>query len=1005
MKPGCLSMSLLAAVTTMAAAGEVAIQQLGTLTPQYSRVAYGEIAATQFADTEQGTIDGDDVLDTTADITIAWEMSLKALSPNDARDFIFSLGNGDSSGLSLFWKDSDDTFYLQAESGATQLGGDGSGGTAALSYKPTTGDDLNISRTWVVSLDTDATASTLSLFIDGKLIGSVTGGPITDWSPEITGAFRQGPSGVTPLREDFGSAGAAGTVGSSQIDTSALRCYENIVATPVPEGHPYVTSFTVDPARITAGESCTLNWTVKEATTVTITPGVGDVTSQTINGSGSVEVTPPGPVRYTLTVTNAEGSSAANLDVPVDITFSVDQTRIDAGQPCTLSWQVGNATSVSIEPGIGDVTPQTSGGSGSLTVTPTQTTHYTLTATYGSGSSKAESGVRVIGKTADRRPNIILFYVDDMGWQDTSVPFWDKETIFNRRYITPSMETLASNGVVLTNAHACAALCGPSRYALMSGLLPARSHYTFNGSQNSPTVNAPVWDPLPIQDRPTLARSLNALGYHTVQVGKWHLGNAASIYSAGYDVKIGGHDKGQPGSYYGNVKFGSGEYQVPDLGEYHGQNIFLTEALTLEANKQIEAAVRNAEPFFLYMSHYAIHAPIQADSRFTAHYNDSSDSDHYISNSTERAYATLIEGMDKSLGDLMTKVTELGVDRETIIVFSTDNGGVSKSPRGPSPYGGSTHNWPLRLGKVWTYEGGHRVPTLVSWVTPDNANPVQQAHPVAGNRKDARFISQLDFFPTLVSMAGGTPPEGLDGDDISPWFANTPELSRPASFLWHQPNWRPDAGVPHQTGFTYGDFKIIHFIENNTWELYDLSTDISETTNLAATHPEKLAILARKMTRKLQEVGAQHPTWKATGEEIKTIPPGPPPAQDVDYDGVPDADEDNNGDGIISPGESDPNRFDRFERLNFRIERETGALRVKYRRVSGPTPDIWFKLLKSENALLWNDYVDSEPVTDYDHGDGTSTIGHAVHPSGEDSPTTQLFRLQIGGPAVDGYTP
>ncbi|MCP5536456.1 MAG: sulfatase-like hydrolase/transferase [Akkermansiaceae bacterium] len=498
----------------------------------------------------------------------------------------------------------------------------------------------------------------------------------------------------------------------------------------------------------------------------------------------------------------------------------------------------------------------------------------------------------------DKRPNIILFYVDDMGWQDTSVKFHTSGTIYNRRYITPNMETLASRGVKFTQAYSAASICQPARYALMSGLLPAASGYTYNGAgDTTATIRPPKFDPPPIDQLNTLPRALQALGYETIHIGKWHIMGTHPDYSrnilaAGFNRKIAANDAGQPGSFLGTENFGEpGKFHVPGLEAYHGKDIYLTEAITRESNKEIARCAAVGKPFFLYLAHYAIHKPIQLDRRFACHYDGREDGGHFIDNDIERSYATMIEGMDKSLGDIMNQLKALGIDEETLIVFSSDHGGLTFTDRGPSAYPEGTfpptgiavsnqsHNYPLRYGKSWLYEGGVRVPMIVSWASPNAANPVQKNYPVRVAATEDRPVSQLDFFPTLVKAAGGTPPGSVHGHDISHYFSGSRGSDRPAMFLWHQPHYRPDHNIPHLTAMRFGKWKIVHRIESATWELYDLSTDIHECRNLAPTHPRELARFSRMMVRELEKAGARHPTRTSDGKEIRPVPTPATPLQ------------------------------------------------------------------------------------------------------------------------------
>jgi arylsulfatase A-like enzyme len=683
--------------------------------------------------------------------------------------------------------------------------------------------------------------------------------------------------------------------------------------------------------------------------------------------------------------------------------FTVSGHRIAEGQSTTLSWKVIPGSTVSIQPGVGDVTAQTSNGLGSVMVTPADTTTYTLTVVDGPSTSTATTGVRVIGAGADTRPNIVLFLVDDMGWQDTSVEFHSSQTIYNRRYITPSMETLASKGVKFTNAYSAGTICQASRFALMSGLLPASSGYTYNGAGSmTTTIRPPVFDPPPIDNIDTIPRSLQSLGYRTVQIGKWHITgtnptSSANVLASGFDDKIAVAPGGQPGSYTGTYGAG-GSAAVPDLEAYHDTGTFLSEALTLEANKVIDDSVSQGKPFFLNFCHYAVHTPIQNDSRFDANYDDSGDGDHYVSNGIERSYATLVQGMDKSLGDVMAKLDALGVAGDTLIVFSSDHGGLSFAFRGTTAYPGAfptsptsagdneSHNYPLRYGKSWTYEGGIRVPTIIGWSNPDPANPIQTAYPVRSNVTDDRFVSQLDFFPTLLAAAGGAAPGTVDGYDVSHYLSGTSGSDRPVRMVWHQPHYRADHNVPHNTSFRLGNWKVHYRIETGAFELYDLSTDISEINDLSASHPRELALLTRELVRELERVGARYPTWIADDAEIRPIPVVDD-SVDSDFDGIPDAQEDLNGNGLVDPGETDPSLFDDLSFLDFRLDlvlREALALRP-----TGAT-GVGMKLQEGESLSDWSLGVGPDQVTD--NFDGTETLSWPFSTTGKPK---NFFRVQI----------
>ncbi|HET9488009.1 MAG TPA: sulfatase-like hydrolase/transferase, partial [Chryseosolibacter sp.] len=329
-------------------------------------------------------------------------------------------------------------------------------------------------------------------------------------------------------------------------------------------------------------------------------------------------------------------------------------------------------------------------------------------------------------------PNIIVFLVDDMGWQDTSLPFWIRKTELNMRYHTPNMERLAREGMRFTNAYATP-VCTPTRTSLMTGMNVAHHHVTnwthiqknrsadFEDSQ----FNMTRWnhDGLsPGEDIPNtahatpLAQILKENGYFTVHVGKGHWGSMGSPgsnpHNLGFMVNIAGNATGHPQSFKGTENFGNmpGKttfHAVQGLSEYYGEEIFLTEALTREALKALDAPIRNGQPFYLNMAHYAVHTPLQDDVRFYQKYLDAGLEEK------EAKYASMIEGMDKSLGDIMDFLEEKKVESKTAIIFMSDNGGLSLTPlRGGKPH---THNFPLRAGKGSVYEGGIRVPMIVKW--------------------------------------------------------------------------------------------------------------------------------------------------------------------------------------------------------------------------------------------------------------------------------------------------
>ena len=376
------------------------------------------------------------------------------------------------------------------------------------------------------------------------------------------------------------------------------------------------------------------------------------------------------------------------------------------------------------------------------------------------------------GALAQEKPNIILFLVDDMGWQETSVPFYKDETPLNRRYRTPNMERLAQMGVKFTQAYACA-ISSPSRCSLMSGMNAARHRvtnwtleYDVQTDVPSDVLQLPDWNYNGIQpealaterDRKnsavitSLPQLLKDNGYYTIHCGKAHFAARGTTgeepLNFGFDVNIGGAANGAPGSYLAENEYGTGAFHVAGLEKYYNTGTFLTEALTIEALKAIEKPLAKGQPFYLYMSHYAIHVPYNPDKRFTGNYQDADGQgvhDEQLNarlDNNEINHAALVEGMDKSLGDILDFLAERpDVARNTIVLFMADNGGQGVGPRQGRQ--NRDQNWPARAGKGSSYEGGVHEPMIVSWPGVTKGGTVNE------NR-----VMIEDFFPSILEMAG-----------------------------------------------------------------------------------------------------------------------------------------------------------------------------------------------------------------------------------------------------------
>lgn len=465
------------------------------------------------------------------------------------------------------------------------------------------------------------------------------------------------------------------------------------------------------------------------------------------------------------------------------------------------------------------------------------------------------------------QPNIVFFFVDDMGWQDTSLSFHTETTKLNEQYHTPNMEQLAREGVKFTQAYATA-VCSPSRISLMTGMNAARHKVTTwtlikdkSPEPNHPTLTPPEWNvngltAVPNEERSIYAETLPQLlkkgGYKTIHAGKAHFGaketSGEDPLNLGFDVNIAGHAAGGPGSYWAKYNFsadwrapGNHIWDVPGLEKYHGTDTYLTEALTIEANEAINKAVEEKKPFYLYMSHYAIHAPWEQDDRFHQKYVDAG------LNEFDAVYASMLEGMDKSLKDIRDNLKRLGVDQNTIIVFMSDNGAPKQAAR----------NLPLRGHKLTPYEGGIRVPMIVKW--PGITQP---------NTINNQYLIIEDIFPTFLQMASlnEEAKKSPDGISFTPLLTGKGSYETGRPIYWHYPN---TYDQPPYSVIRKGDWKLIYHHANRKLELFNLIDDISEENDLFKENISKAKELAKLLSDHLKETGGQMPIDKASGNPVE----------------------------------------------------------------------------------------------------------------------------------------
>lgn len=483
------------------------------------------------------------------------------------------------------------------------------------------------------------------------------------------------------------------------------------------------------------------------------------------------------------------------------------------------------------------------------------------------------------GERADKRPNIILFMVDDMGWEDTSLPFWSEKTHYNKMYETPNMERLAAQGMMFTQAYA-SSISSPTRCSLITGTNAGR-HRVTNWTLEKNTATDRKSDVLQLPDwnyngvsqvggtpntfvGTSFVQLLKNSGYHTIHCGKAHFGAidtpGEDPHHWGFEVNIAGHAAGGLASYLGEENYGhtkdgkpSSLMSVPGLEKYWETETFVTEALTKETLVALDKAKKYNQPFYLYMAHYAIHVPIDKDMRFYQKYIDKG------MTPKEAAYATLIEGMDKSLGDIMDWLDANGEADNTVFLFMSDNGGLTSEPQWRD---GQLHtqNFPLNSGKGSAYEGGIREPMIVRW--PGVVEP---------NTKCDKYVIIEDFYPTILEMAQVKhyqTVQPIDGVSFLPLLKGKGDPSKGRSLYWNFPNiWGNDGpGIGPTCTVRNGDWKLIYYYQTRKKELFNIPEDIGEKNDLSQQYPDIVKRLSKQLGSYLRRVDGQRPSFKATGK-------------------------------------------------------------------------------------------------------------------------------------------
>ena len=440
-----------------------------------------------------------------------------------------------------------------------------------------------------------------------------------------------------------------------------------------------------------------------------------------------------------------------------------------------------------------------------------------------------------------RPPNIILILADDLGWADTQLNGGDLVE-------TPNLLKLAREGVNFTTAYSAAPICSPTRAAIMTGKAPARLHMTIwhEAAAEPPPQNRKAIPPVVESNLPhsevTLAEVLKARGYLTAHVGKWHLGTGGYYpESQGFDINIGGTYWGAPQTFFypysGSGRFRNEFRYVPGL-HWGEKGEYLTDRLTTEAIRIIEKAADR--PFFLNLWHHAPHTPIEAKPEHVAYYKQKLKPGMHHQNAVA---AAMVHSLDENVGRLLRKLDELKLARDTVVIFTSDNGGFI----GPFEGVPVTNNHPLRSGKGSLYEGGIRVPLIVRW-NGAKAGSVC-AEPVISN----------DLFATVAELAGATA-TAQDGKSLVPLLKDPGAKLGRTDLFFHYPHYY--ATTSPVSAIRSGDWKLLEYHEDNRIELYNLASDPSEKQNVATAQSERAGDLKNRLHAWRASVGAQMPTVK-----------------------------------------------------------------------------------------------------------------------------------------------
>ncbi len=451
------------------------------------------------------------------------------------------------------------------------------------------------------------------------------------------------------------------------------------------------------------------------------------------------------------------------------------------------------------------------------------------------------------------KPNIVFILLDDLGWKDLGC-------YGSSFYETPVLDRLAREGMSFSDAYASCPVCSPTRASVLTGKYPATVGVTqyIGGHAVGKLCDVPYFHALPASEH-SLARALGEGGYQTWHVGKWHLGNRITKpQQHGFDINIGGAEFGHPPKGY------FAPWGLPGLEDFE-EGEYLTDRLTQDSIDLIKTR-DTQKPFFLNLWHYAVHTPIQAPEDLVAKYEakarrlglDQQESfvegDHFPCEhksdqrirrrviQSDPAYAAMIENLDTNIGRLLDVLREEDIEGDTLVVFTSDNGGLATAEGSP------TSNAPLAEGKGWMYEGGTREPLIARW-----------PGVISASSSCRTPVTSTDFYPTFLEAAGLPPisEQHCDGTNLMPLLRGEEELEREAIF-WHYPHYSNQGGTPG-CSMRSGDWKLIEFFEDGKLELYNLREDIGESRDLASVEPERTKAMKAQLDAWKLSVEAQIP--------------------------------------------------------------------------------------------------------------------------------------------------